>query len=55
MTITDLVLILFIAALLAYALYYQFIKPSRNGPTLISKNQLRRGRVDSDKYVGMVA
>ncbi|SUG60664.1 membrane protein [Salmonella enterica subsp. arizonae] len=32
MTITDLVLILFIAALLAYALYDQFIMPRRNGP-----------------------
>lgn len=36
MTITDLVLILFIAALLAYALYDQFIMPRRNGPTLLS-------------------
>lgn len=35
MTITDLVLILFIAALLAYALYDQFIMPRRNGPTLL--------------------
>ncbi|EBF1548471.1 TPA: DUF986 family protein, partial [Salmonella enterica subsp. enterica serovar Typhimurium] len=47
MTITDLVLILFIAALLAYALYDQFIMPRRNGPTLLSIALLRRGRVDS--------
>ena len=32
MTITDLVLILFIAALLAFAIYDQFIMPRRNGP-----------------------
>ncbi|MDI5819910.1 DUF986 family protein, partial [Salmonella enterica subsp. enterica serovar Kentucky] len=44
MTITDLVLILFIAALLAYALYDQFIMPRRNGPTLLSIALLRRGR-----------
>lgn len=35
MTITDLVLILFIAALLAFAIYDQFIMPRRNGPTLL--------------------
>lgn len=32
MTITDLVLILFIAALLAYALYDQFIMPRPMAP-----------------------
>ena len=36
MTITDLVLILFIAALLAFAIYDQFIMPRRNGPTLLT-------------------
>ncbi len=55
MTITDLVLILFIAALLAYALYDQFIMPRRNGPTLLSIALLRRGRVDSVIFVGLVA
>ncbi|EAX8335916.1 DUF986 family protein [Salmonella enterica subsp. diarizonae] len=55
MTITDLVLILFIAALLAYALYDQFIMPRRNGPTLLSIALLRRSRVDSVIFVGLVA
>jgi hypothetical protein len=32
MTITDLVLILFILVLLAFAIYDQFIMPRRNGP-----------------------
>lgn len=36
MTITDLVLVFFIAALLAYAIYDQFIMPRRNGPTLLA-------------------
>lgn len=44
MTITDLVLILFIAALLAFAIYDQFIMPRRNGPTLLAIPLLRRGR-----------
>ncbi|OUZ81814.1 hypothetical protein CBL22_21975 [Shigella flexneri] len=47
MTITDLVLILFIAALLAFAIYDQFIMPRRNGPTLLAIPLLRRGRIDS--------
>ncbi len=34
MTITDLVLILFIVVLLAFAIYDQFIMPRRNGPLL---------------------
>uniref|UniRef100_UPI00398C2BA6 DUF986 family protein n=1 Tax=Salmonella enterica TaxID=28901 RepID=UPI00398C2BA6 len=36
MTITDLVLHLFIAALFAYAPYDQFIMPRRNGPPRLS-------------------
>lgn len=35
MTITDLVLVLFIFSLLAYAIYDQFIMPRRNGPTCL--------------------
>ena len=52
MTITDLVLILFIAALLAFAIYDQFIMPRRNGPTLLAIPLLRRGRIDSDHPAG---
>ena len=51
MTITDLVLILFIAALLAFAIYDQFIMPRRNGPTLLAIPLLRRGRIDSVIFV----
>ncbi|ECG8589153.1 DUF986 domain-containing protein [Salmonella enterica subsp. salamae] len=55
MSITDLVLVFFIAALLAYAIYDQFIMPRRKGPTLLSIALLRRGRVDSVIFVGLVA
>ena len=55
MTITDLVLVLFIAALLAYAIYDQFIMPRRNGPTLLAIPLLRRSRVDSVIFIGLIA
>ncbi|WEF29845.1 DUF986 family protein [Klebsiella aerogenes] len=55
MTITELVLILFIVALVAFAIYDQFIMPRRNGPTLLSIPLLRRGRVDGMIFVGLTA
>lgn len=51
----DLGLIFFIAVLLAYVLYDQFIMPRRNGPTLLSITLLRHSRVDSVIFVGLVA
>lgn len=55
MTITDLVLVFFIASLLAYAIYDQFIMPRRNGPTLLAIPLLRRSRVDSVIFIGLIA
>lgn len=55
MTITDWVLVLFIVALLAYAIYDQFIMPHLNGPVLLAIPLLRRGRVDGIIFVGLVA
>ena len=55
MTITDLVLVLFIAALLTFAIYDQFIMPRRNGPTLLAVPLLRRGRVDSVIFIALIA
>lgn len=55
MTITDLVLVTFIAALLAYAIYDQFIMPRRNGQTLLAIPLLRRSRVDSVIFIGLIA
>ena len=55
MTFTDLVIILFILALLAYAIYDQFIMPRRNGPVLLAILLLRRSRVDGMIFVGLTA
>jgi uncharacterized membrane protein YobD (UPF0266 family) len=55
MTITDLVLILFILVLLAFAIYDQFIMPRRNGPLLLAIPLLRRSRVDGIIFVGLIA
>ena len=54
MTITDLVLVLFILALLAFAFFDQLIMPRRHGVTLLSVPLLRRGRVDSVIFVVLI-
>ncbi|HGH5978238.1 TPA: DUF986 family protein [Kluyvera georgiana] len=54
MTITDLILVLFILALLAFAIYDQFIMPRRHGVTLLSVPLLRPGRVDSVIFVVLI-
>ena len=55
MTLTDLVLVLFILLLLAFAIYDQFIMPRRNGPQLLAVPLLRRSRVDGIIFVGLTA
>ncbi|MDR9892386.1 DUF986 family protein [Pseudenterobacter timonensis] len=55
MTIADIVLVLFIVALLAYAIYDEFILPRRYGETLLSLPLLRRGRVDGAIFAGLLA
>jgi len=55
MTVTDIVLVLFIVALLAYAFYDEFIMPRRNGETLLTVPLLRRGRVDAFIFAGLLA
>ncbi|WP_048956545.1 DUF986 family protein [Enterobacter bugandensis] len=54
MTVTDIVLVLFIVALLAYAIYDEFIMPRRNGETLLTLPLLRRGRIDAFIFAGLV-
>ena len=54
MTITDLVLVLFIIAMLAFAIYDQFIMPRRHGTTLLSVPLLRAGRIDSVIFVVLI-
>ena len=55
MTATDIVLVLFIIALLAYAIYDEFIMPRRHSETLLSLPLLPRGRVDAIIFVGLIA
>ena len=55
MTITDWVLVFFIIALLAFAIYDQFIMPRRHGTTLLSIPLLRRNRIDGAIFVGLIA
>lgn len=55
MTLTEFVLLLFVAALLAFAIYDEFIMPRRNGKTLLSVPLLRRSRVDGAIFVGLLA
>ncbi|EOZ9389495.1 DUF986 family protein [Enterobacter cancerogenus] len=54
MTVTDIVLVLFIVALLAYAIYDEFIMPRRHGETLLALPLLRRGRVDAFIFEGLI-
>ncbi len=54
MTVTDIVLVVFIVALLAYAIYDELIMPRRNGPTLLTIPLLRRGRVDAVIFAGLL-
>jgi uncharacterized membrane protein YobD (UPF0266 family) len=54
MTVTDIVLVLFIVTLLAYAVYDEFIMPRRHGETLLSLPLLRRGRVDAFIFAGLI-
>ncbi|ROP61887.1 uncharacterized membrane protein YobD (UPF0266 family) [Enterobacter sp. BIGb0383] len=55
MTITDIVLLICVAALLAWAIYDQAIMPTRKGKTLLAIPLLRRGRVDGFIFAGLVA
>jgi len=54
MTITDIVLVLFIVALLAYAVYDEWIMPRRHGATLLTIPLLRRGRIDAFIFAGLL-
>jgi len=54
MTVTDTVLVLFIVALLAYAIYDEFIMPRRHGAPQLPLPLLRRGRIDAFIFAGLV-
>ena len=54
MTLTDLVLIVFIALLLAWAIHDEFIMDKRHGKTLLCVSLLRRNRIDGSIFVVLV-
>ena len=55
MTITDFVLISFIALLLAFAIYDEFIIDKRHGKTQLCVTLLRRNRIDGSIFVFLIA
>ncbi|RPH21458.1 DUF986 domain-containing protein [Buttiauxella warmboldiae] len=55
MTLTDVVLLVFIVLLLGWAIYDEFIMDKRKGKTLLKITLLRRNRIDSTIFVGLVA
>ena len=55
MSLTDYVLVLCVAGLLAYAIYDEFIMPRRHGATLLAAPLLRRSRADSVIFTGLLA
>ena len=54
MTVTDIVLLVFVTALLAFALYDEFIMPRRHGETLLTIPLLRRSRTDGAIFIGLL-
>lgn len=54
MTITDIVLILFVVALLAWAIYDELIMPKRHGETLLALPLLRRSSIDGFIFAGLL-
>ncbi|WP_318357767.1 DUF986 family protein [Enterobacter sp.] len=54
MTITDIVLILFVVALLAWAIYDELLMPKRHGETLLALPLLRRSRIDGFIFAGLL-
>ncbi|CCK07379.1 DUF986 family protein [Cronobacter sakazakii] len=55
MTLTDGVLVIFILALLGWAIYDQWGTERRHGKTLLRVPLLKRGRADSLIFTGLVA
>lgn len=55
MSLTDYVIVLFIALFLAYAIYDELIMERLKGPTLLKVFLQRRNKLDSLIFVGLVA
>jgi uncharacterized membrane protein YobD (UPF0266 family) len=54
MTLTDVVLLVFIVLLLGWAIYDEFIMDKLKGKTLLKITLLRRNRIDSTIFVGLI-
>ncbi|MDR7342682.1 uncharacterized membrane protein YobD (UPF0266 family) [Pantoea alhagi] len=54
MSLTDVVLVLFIALLLLYAIYDQWIMPRRHGKTLLRVPLQRRSKIDNIIFIGLI-
>ncbi|MGD8105838.1 DUF986 family protein [Pantoea sp. FN0302] len=54
MSLTDIVLVLFIALLLLYAVYDQWMMPRRHGPTLLQVPLQRRSKVDNIIFIALI-
>ncbi|UQY42608.1 DUF986 family protein [Mixta hanseatica] len=54
MPLTDVVLVLFIALLLLYAIYDQWIMPRRHGKTLLQVPLQRRSKIDNIIFIGLI-
>ncbi|URQ59368.1 DUF986 family protein [Pantoea alhagi] len=54
MSLTDIVLVLFIALLLLYAIYDQWMMPRRHGPTLLQVPLQRRSKVDNIIFIVLI-
>lgn len=55
MTVTDSVLLAFVVALFAFAIYDEFVMPRRQGASLLTVPVLRRSRTDGAIFVGLLA
>ncbi len=54
MTVTDIALIIFIFALLAYAVYDEFIMGKKSGTTLLKVLLQRRNKLDAVIFIGLL-
>ncbi|AKA37473.1 DUF986 family protein [Yersinia ruckeri] len=55
MSVTDIVLVVFIALLLAYAIYDEFMMNTRKGKTLLAIRLKRKNKLDCLIFVGLIA
>ncbi|CNH96917.1 DUF986 family protein [Yersinia pekkanenii] len=54
MSVTDIVLVVFIALLLAYAIYDEFIMNMMKGKTRLQVHLKRKSKIDSAIFVGLI-